>query len=50
MLLIYDCNFVEVYAKDKELIDKFYKRALKLNFEEIEYKKDENDIRTRMSF
>lgn len=50
MFLLHDCDFVEVYAKEKEIIDKFYKRALKLNCEEIEYKTDKNDIRTRMSF
>lgn len=50
MFLIHDCNFVEIYAKDKEVIDKFYNRALKLYCEKVEYITDENDSRTRMSF
>ena len=50
MLLIYDCDFVEIYAKDKRVIDSFYKRALELDCEEIEYITDENDRRIRMSF
>lgn len=50
MLLIHDCDFVEIYAKDKEVMDKFYNRALKLDCEEVEYTTDKNDGRTRMSF
>ena len=50
IFLLCDCEFIEIYAKDKEIVDKFYNRALKLDCEEVEYTTDENDGRTRMSF
>ena len=50
MLLLYDCDYVEIYAKDKNVIDSFYRNALELECEEAEYITDENDSRTRMSF
>lgn len=49
LLLIYDCEFVEIYAKDPTMIQTFYKSALKYDFRNIAFITAENDGRTRMN-
>lgn len=46
LLLIYDCNFVEIFAQDEKVIRKFYENARKKKFGEIEFITDTNDKRT----
>ena len=40
ILLIYDCEYVEVYAKDKNIIQSVYSNAIKNNFSDIKLLKD----------
>ena len=47
--LITDCEFVEIYAKEREVITQIKINAEKNGFKEIEYITDENDFRTRLS-
>ena len=48
VLLITDCESVELYIKDKDVLQKAYK-ALKLKFVDVRYITDENDTRTGMN-
>lgn len=48
LLLIYDCEFVEIYAKEQSVISAMYDNARKNNFMEIEYITDVNDGRKEM--
>lgn len=40
ILLIYDCEYVEVYAKDKNIIQSIYSNAINNNFSDIKLLKD----------
>ena len=40
ILLIYDCEYVEVYAKDKNIIQSVYSNAISNNFSDIKLLKD----------
>ncbi len=44
VLLVADCTYVTVYAKDQEAIELMYENAI-----DVEYVTDENDGRTRLS-
>ncbi len=48
LLLIYDCEFVEIFIKDQWIIDTLYQHLLSNNFTNVEYITDENDGRTKM--
>lgn len=48
LLLIYDCEFVEIYAKEQNVIIAIYDNAQNNNFIEIEYITDANDGRKIM--
>lgn len=48
LLLINDCTFVEIYAKDQIIMDTIYKNAQKYGFTEVEYIYDNNDERKNM--
>lgn len=48
ILLIYDCEFVEIFSKDLAVTNKLYENAVQNNFTQIEYITDENDYRTSM--
>ncbi len=48
LFLIYDCEWVEIYIKDKSVTDLLYKNAIDKGFKDILYITDENDRRTRM--
>ena len=49
LLLIYDCEFVEIYAKDQEIIDSIYENAYSNKFTDVRYICDANDLRKIMS-
>ena len=40
ILLIYDCEYAEVYAKDKNIIQSVYSNAINNNFSDIKLLKD----------
>lgn len=48
LLLIYDCKFIEVFAKEEDIIRNIYENARKKEFDEIEYITDMNDGRTNL--
>lgn len=48
VLLVVDCTYVTIYAKDQEAIKLMYENALNQSFY-VEYITDENDGRTRLS-
>ena len=48
MVLIWDCEFVEVYSKDEELTQRMYESAQKNDYKEITIITDENDKRVNM--
>lgn len=48
LLLIYDCEFVEIYAKEKKVIERIYETAQRKKFTEIKYIMDNNDGRRIM--
>jgi hypothetical protein len=48
LLLIYDCEFVDIYAKDQILIETIYENARKYNYTNLKYITEENDPRTNM--
>lgn len=48
VLLVADCTYVTVYAKDQEAIELMYENAIDQGFY-VEYVTDENDGRTRLS-
>lgn len=49
VLLIVDCSYVTIYAKDQHEIARIYAKAVATGFESIEYITDENDTRTTLS-
>lgn len=40
ILLIYDCEYVEVYAKDENIIQSIYSNAINNSFSDIKLLKD----------
>lgn len=48
MMLIYDCEFVEIFAKDAHITDTLLENAHRKGLLEIALITDENDGRTRM--
>lgn len=48
LLLIYDCEYVEIYSKDITDLNLLYENALKNNYIEIGYITGNNDGRTKM--
>lgn len=48
VLLVADCTYVTIYAKDQKAIELMYENALNQGFY-VEYVTDENDGRTRLS-
>ena len=45
VLLIYDCEFVEIYVKYKAIVRALYENALSNKYTEVEYITDSNDAR-----
>ncbi|MFC9418179.1 DUF2691 family protein [Bacillus mobilis] len=48
VLLVADCTYVTIYAKDQKAIELMYENARNQGFY-VEYVRDENDGRTRLS-
>ncbi len=48
LLLIHDCEFVEIYAKDYNTVDILFKNALKNNYKNVEFITEKNDTRNKM--
>lgn len=48
ILLIYDCSFVEVYAKNQAILQGIFQRASKMYCENLTYITDQSDVRTKM--
>lgn len=48
ILLVYDCEYVEIYSKNIATIDAIYQRAKANGYNNIEYITDMNDGRTKM--
>lgn len=48
IVLINDCEFVELYLKNQKEISEIYKNAIKKEFKNIEYITEKNDGRIRM--
>ncbi|MDR1001890.1 MAG: DUF2691 family protein [Oscillospiraceae bacterium] len=48
LLLICDCEYVDIYAKDKNISKAIYENAIANNFTNLEYVTEENDGRTGM--
>lgn len=48
ILLIYDCQYVEIYAKNQTVSKEILENALTNHYTEIQYITDSNDGRTKM--
>jgi len=48
LLLIFDCEFVEIYVKDAVAVKALYENAQQHRFLQIEYITNDNDCRTGM--
>jgi len=48
LLLIYDCEYVEIYAKSEKTIKAIFENAIANNYVEIKYITESNDGRTGM--
>lgn len=48
LLLIYDCEYVDIYSKDITDLNLLYENALKNNYTETGYITENNDGRTKM--
>ena len=48
LLLIYDCEFVEIYAKEQNVVEALYETARYNDFKDIGYITDETDKRKVM--
>lgn len=48
LLLIYDCEYVEIYLKDAKTVNRIIENAKEARFEEITIITDENDARTNL--
>ena len=48
ILLVYDCEYVELYSKDHSIINSVYQRAVTNAYSEIEFIIDSIDGRKKM--
>ena len=48
ILFVYDCEYVEIYAKDEKDIKAIYENVLTLNYTEVKYITESNYSRTKM--
>ncbi|MCO4850684.1 DUF2691 family protein [Bacillus vallismortis] len=49
VLLLADSSCVEIYCKDRNVIEKLYSNALQDHFEEVQLITEENNTRTRLT-
>lgn len=45
LILIYDCNYIELFSKEKDIIQSIYANLKEKDFAEVEYITDKNDER-----
>lgn len=50
LILFYDGGFCEIYSKDESLTIQIMELCKRSNYENVEYKYDHNDARTRMYY
>ncbi|MDR1003114.1 MAG: DUF2691 family protein [Oscillospiraceae bacterium] len=48
LLLICDCTYVDIYAKDENISKAIYETAIANGYKDVEYVTEKNDGRTRM--
>ncbi len=48
VLIMYDCQYTEIYCKDAQMSMLLYENAVRRGFDEVIYKTDENDGRTAL--
>lgn len=48
ILLIYDCEYVEIYSKDNKISEEIIHTAVENGYKNVCYITDENDCRTKM--
>ena len=48
LVLVYDCSFAEVYAKNKVVLQAVHQRATQMRYKNLTYITDQNDARTKM--
>ncbi|MBR7122390.1 MAG: DUF2691 family protein, partial [Oscillospiraceae bacterium] len=49
LLLAHDCCYVDLYIKDRAMIEETYQYVVSSGFQNVRYIKDDNDTRTKMS-
>lgn len=49
ILLIYDCECVEIYSKDQMMLKSIYDQAILNNYTEVEFIDEKNFFRTTMN-
>lgn len=49
ILLINDCEYVEIYSKDQNVLSAIFQAAINSNYNNIRYITDTNDGRTKMN-
>lgn len=49
VLLVSDCEYVSIYCKDQEILERLYNHAISKGFAEVKYVTDDNDSRTGLS-
>ena len=49
IFLVYDCEFVEIFSKNKIDIENLYNNAIKNRYKDVIYITDENDGRINMN-
>lgn len=49
LLLVYDCEFVEIYIKNQSCAGNVFQNAIDKNFENVAYITENNDYRTGMN-
>ena len=45
IILIYDCDFIEIYAKEEDIIQNIYENLQQKKFGNVEFITDVNDVR-----
>jgi len=48
LILVYDCEYVEIYTKDLDITNALYRNAFNQGFTEVEYITEINDNRTKI--
>ncbi|GIO12038.1 hypothetical protein J19TS2_15930 [Cohnella xylanilytica] len=49
VLLVVDCAYTAIYAKDQELLERLYGNAQERGYDRVQWITDDNDFRTKLS-